>query len=400
MTAAAPLTAVEYFAGIGLTRMGLERAGWRVTYSNDWNPEREKIYAGFFSKSYEVRDVFDISPSEVPKSLLATCSFPCVDLSLAGKLKGIHGSHSGAFWGFHRLLQAGGENAPPLVLLENVSGWLSSNNGRDFRAVIDALNGLDYACDVFMLNARHFVPQSRPRVFVIGIRGGCSNASADDFRRRGPDLTPARIAGAIKRNSDLRWRMADIPPPPPLMNSGLSAAIVERMADDDARWWPREKVRRHLDMMSPRHRKMVDEFAANGNPVCRAFFRRRRAEGQRAEVRSDDIAGCLRTAIGGSGKQFLVLSGRDGVKMRTMTSREYARLQGVPDSFPIRASSERRALDAFGDAVCVPAIEWIARNILAPLVKQGADFAGAACGWEQGGYSQPSLAPMAAKAGG
>ena len=364
------LTAVEYFAGIGLTRMGLERAGWRVVHSSDWNPHREEIYAGFFSKGYAVRDVFDISPSGIPESLLATCSFPCVDLSLAGKLKGINGAHSGAFWGFLRVLESHGGRAPPLVLLENVSGWLSSNNGRDFRAVIGALNRLDYACDVFMLNARHFVPQSRPRVFVVGARGDFPAAGAEDFRRRGSALAPARMADAVARNSDLRWRAADIPPLPPLLTSGLSEAIVERLADDDSRWWPREKVRRHLDMMSPRHRKMVDEFAAKGQPVCRAFFRRRRAEGQRAEVRADDIAGCLRTAVGGSGKQFLVWAGRNGVKMRTMTSREYARLQGVPDSFPIRATSERRALDAFGDAVCVPAIEWIARNILAPLAAQ------------------------------
>ena len=348
--------------------MGLERAGWRVVYSNDWSPHREEIYTGFFSKGYPVRDVFDIAPPEIPKSLLATCSFPCVDLSLAGKLKGINGSHSGAFWGFHRILEAHGDDAPPLVMLENVSGWLSSNNGGDFRAVIEALNGLDYACDVFMLNARHFVPQSRPRVFVVGARGNFPAASAEDFRRRGPDLAPARIVEAIKRNADLRWRASDIPPPPPLMTSGLAEVIVERLRSGDSRWWPREKVRKHLDMMSPRHRKMVDEFTAKGKPVCRAFFRRRRVEGQRAEVRSDGIAGCLRTATGGSGKQFLVFAGRNGVKMRTMTSREYARLQGVPDSFPIHASSERRALDAFGDAVCVPVIEWIARNVLADLI--------------------------------
>ena len=363
-------TAVEYFAGIGLARMGLERAGWRVVYSNDWNPHREQIYAGFFSHGYPVADVFDIAPTQVPAAMLATCSFPCVDLSLAGKMKGINGAQSGAFWGFARVLKSQRENAPRLVLLENVCGWLSSNDGRDFRAVIEALNGLGYACDVFTLNARHFVPQSRPRVFVVGARGDFPAADAACFRRRGASLAPPRLISAVANNPDLRWRLADIPPPPPALTRGLSATIIERLTDDDPRWWPRQKVQRHLDMMSPRHRAMVDGFMAGGKPVCRAFFRRRRAEGQRAEVRADDIAGCLRTAVGGSGKQFLVFAGGGEVKMRAMTAREYARLQGVPDSLPICAASERRALDAFGDAVCVPAIEWIARYVLTPLAQR------------------------------
>ena len=365
-----PLTAVEYFAGIGLTRMGLERAGWQVLYANDWNVDREKIYTGFFPEGYTVQDVFDLPPAEVPASTLATCSFPCVDLSLAGKMKGIHGEQSGAFWGFLKILQTHGIHAPPLVLLENVAGWLTSNNGQDFRAVIKALNQLDYACDVFMLNARHFVAQSRPRVFVVGARGRFPAASLDDFRCRSPHLAPMRVIDAVQRNPDLYWRAGCIPPPPPLLDSGLSEHIVERLADSDPRWWPREKVQKHLNMLSPSHEKMVNEFMANGKPVCRAFFRRRRAEGQRAEIRSDGIAGCLRTAVGGSGKQFLIFIREKSVRMRTMTSREYARLQGVPDSFPILAASERRALDAFGDAVCVPVIEWIARNVLVPLTQR------------------------------
>jgi DNA (cytosine-5)-methyltransferase 1 len=101
----------------------------------------------------------------------------------------------------------------------------------------------------------------------------------------------------------------------------------------------------------------------------RTFFRRRRATAQRAEVRHDDIAGCLRTAVGGSGKQFLLQLGHGSIKMRTMTPREYARLQGVPDHFPIKANGVQ-ALTGFGDAVCVPAITWIAQHILNPAVEE------------------------------
>jgi DNA (cytosine-5)-methyltransferase 1 len=101
----------------------------------------------------------------------------------------------------------------------------------------------------------------------------------------------------------------------------------------------------------------------------RTFYRRRREEQQRAEVRPDDVAGCLRTAVGGSGKQFLIKAGNAQLKMRTMTPREYARLQGVPDSYPITMNGVQ-ALTGFGDAVCVPVITWIAQQALNPLVEK------------------------------
>src|SRR3972149_399496 len=88
---------------------------------------------------------------------------------------------------------------------------------------------------------------------------------------------------------------------------------------------------------------------------------------QRAEVRNQDTAGCLRTARGGSAIQFLIRAGKGRIDMRRMTPREYARLQGVPDDYPI-LSNEIQALTGFGDAVAVPVISWIGRNILNPLV--------------------------------
>jgi DNA (cytosine-5)-methyltransferase 1 len=84
-------------------------------------------------------------------------------------------------------------------------------------------------------------------------------------------------------------------------------------------------------------------------------------------VRDDDLAGCLRTAVGGSGKQFLIKAGQGRIQMRTMTPREYARLQGVTDDYPIYVNGVQ-ALTGFGDAVCVPVIAWIGKNVLNPLV--------------------------------
>ena len=359
------LTAVEYFAGIGLFRMGLEAAGWRVVFATDWSAERAQMYEGFFGESYEVRDVFSLSSATIPQATLATCSFPCIDLSLAGKQRGIHGKHTGAFWGFCDLLEEQGEASPPMVLLENVPGWLYSNEGEDFHATAKALNDLGYACDVFTINARSFVPQSRPRVFMIGAKGEIGTESP--ARSRSKRLMPTRLKELIHAADDIDWMHLDIPEPPLDLSHGFSSDIVEDHSVDSSRWWSREKVDKHLAMMSPKHRKTVETMAESDQESQRTFFRRRRPAGQRAEVRSDDIAGCLRTAVGGSGKQFMVSAGDGTIRMRTLTAREYARLQGVPDSYSIVANSERQSLSAFGDAVCVPAVTWIAEELLIPL---------------------------------
>lgn len=363
-------TVAEYFAGIGLVRMGLEPSGWRVVFANDLSPKKFQIYQGFFpdaSQHYKVGDIFDLRADEVPPTTLATCSFPCVDLSLAGNMRGLSsGNHSSAYWGFVRILRAQGDAAPPIVLLENVNGWLYSNRGEDFRLTILALNELGYACDVFTLDALHFVPQSRPRVFVIGVKGFPVERGHRRILERPPGLLSKRLRESLLANKDLAWCALPLPDPPPRLRSGLSA-LVEPLSEDDPRWWSEAETQRHIAMMSDPHREYVLWLAQGKRLVYRTFYRRRRAEGQRAEVRRDDIAGCLRTAIGGSGKQFLVRAGFGQVRMRALTPREYARLQGVPDDYAIHASPNQ-AMTAFGDAVCVPAIRWIAQHALEPLV--------------------------------
>lgn len=118
-------TFAEFFAGIGLVRMGLEQAGWRVVFANDIAPQKFQMYRGFFPDAdahYRVGDIFALDARSVPRATLATCSFPCIDLSLAGHMRGLQaGAHSSAFWGFVRVLQAQGADAPPILLLENVS---------------------------------------------------------------------------------------------------------------------------------------------------------------------------------------------------------------------------------------------------------------------------------------
>lgn len=366
------LTVAEYFAGIGLMRMGLERCGWQVVYANDFSPKKFEMYKAFFpdaDEHYEVEDIFEVDKGSIPHTLLATCSFPCIDLSLAGNMNGLGGKHSSAFWGFAHALRAQGESAPRLILVENVPGWLSSNNGDDFRVTLEALNKLGYACDVFTLDARRFTPQSRLRVFLVGVKGKAESNGLARILERPKSLLSSTLALRLKDNAGLCWFFNALPEPPRLRNRGLSE-IVEQLEDTDERWWPEEEVQRHLAMMDKSHRLRVEELIQQEKKSHRTFYRRRRRGMQRTEVRHDDTAGCLRTAVGGSGKQFLIEAGAGQVKMRTMTAREYARLQGVPDQYHITVNGTQ-ALTGFGDAVCVPVISWIAEYALNPLVIDG-----------------------------
>lgn len=370
--ATAQLTVAEYFAGIGLVRMGLQPYGWKVIFANDFASKKFEMYQELFpdaGEHYKIEDIFNLNPAKIPQTTLATCSFPCIDLSLAGNMNGImKGNHSSAFWGFINILKAQGDSAPPMVMVENVPGWLHSNKGNDFRVTVQALNELGYFCDVFVLDALRFTPQSRLRVFLIGSKLVTTSTSPELILKRPKSLLSEQLRKSIETNRDLLWFYNELPEPPPANKSGLSK-IVERLEASDERWWTQDEVKRHFEMMADSHRKRVERLISNNEISYRTFYRRRRADAQRAEVRNDDLSGCLRTAVGGSGKQFIIEAGKGQLKMRAMTPREYARLQGVPDTYNISTNGVQ-ALTGFGDAVCVPAISWIAKNVLNPLAEK------------------------------
>ncbi|NWF83327.1 MAG: DNA (cytosine-5-)-methyltransferase [Bryobacteraceae bacterium] len=156
-------TFAEFFAGIGLMRMGLEKAGWQAAFANDIDEDKWRMYRDHFGETtdFVLGDVHQLDPSRVPSVALATASFPCNDLSLAGARKGLAGRQSSAFWGFIEVLHKLGARGPPLVLLDNVTGFLISHDGSDFREALTALNRLGYAVGAFIIDAVRFVPQSR-----------------------------------------------------------------------------------------------------------------------------------------------------------------------------------------------------------------------------------------------
>jgi DNA (cytosine-5)-methyltransferase 1 len=359
-------TAAEFFAGIGLMRIGLERAGWRIAFANDIDEDKWRMYEHHFGNTGEfvVRDVHNLKPDEVPRVALATASFPCNDLSLAGARKGLAGTQSSAFWGFVDVLKAMGlEQRPPMVLLENVTGFLTSNNGDDFKDALLALKTLGYDVDAFIVDAARFVPQSRQRLFVVGCKSQNVLPLEDTPGFYESECRPAALADFILWNPDINWKIRKLPPLPTC--SKRLCDIVEDLSPNSQMWWNRERCDYLLNQMSPKHRAEAESMIRGAAIRYATVFRRVRNGRSMAELRIDGIAGCLRTPRGGSGRQILVVGGRGKFTVRLLTPRECARLMGA-DNFKVNVSLNQ-ALFGFGDAVCVPVVEWIANNYLNPV---------------------------------
>lgn len=155
-----------------MARAGLG-AGWECLLSNDISPMKGAVYAeNYGADDLVIGDIYELKAAELPGNAdLAWGSFPCQDLSLAGAGAGLQGDRSGCFWGFWKLVQglSTAGRKPPLVVLENVYGALTSHDGADFEAIIKAIVEEDYTAGALVVDAVHFVPQSRPRVFILGI---------------------------------------------------------------------------------------------------------------------------------------------------------------------------------------------------------------------------------------
>jgi DNA (cytosine-5)-methyltransferase 1 len=365
-------TVAEFFAGIGLIRLGMERQGWRVTFSNDIDPSKQAMYTTHFKDvepHFVPGDVYDLPAEAIPDVTLATASFPCTDLSLAGARGGIHVHESSAFWGFTHALEELGKRRPPLVLLENVTGFLTSHRGADFRVAMQELNRLGYSVDAFILDAARFIPQSRQRLFVVGVQDALYEEGAT-LSLAVPlvsDVRPRALAEYMLAHQDtIRWRMRPLPPMP--LSDVTLATILEDLPPDHPMWWSAERATYLLNQMSPAHRAVADRMIAGEDWSYGTVFRRMRAGRSMAELRTDGVAGCLRTPKGGSAKQILFCAGRGEYHARLLTPREAARLMGADDyTLP---DSPDASYFGFGDAVCVPVVEWTVTHYLNPLVNE------------------------------
>ncbi len=365
----------EFFCGGGMARAGLEPE-WRCLFANDVDARKGAAYAANWgSEQLLIADVASLRAADLPgRADLAWASFPCQDLSLAGAGAGLDGARSGAFWDFcsaMRALAAEGRE-PRVIALENVAGVLTSKGGADFAAICAALQGLGYRFGAVTIDAAHFLPQSRPRVFFVAtcrndppppwlISPGPPSHHTSTALERAASALPSAVA------ADWLWWRA---PEPPRANLRLVDCLEED--SDGTRWHSIEQTQRLLTVLSPASRRDIALARESGDSAIGALFRRTRPDGSggvrvQAEARFDGLAGCLRTPGGGSSRQFLIVVRGDKTRTRLMTPREAARLMGLPDSYALPPL----ATDAFhlvGDGVAMPVVRFLSENLLLPLI--------------------------------
>ncbi|WP_340107651.1 DNA cytosine methyltransferase [Pikeienuella sp. HZG-20] len=369
-------TYYDFFAGGGMAGVGLG-PGWDCLFANEIDPKKAASYrANHGAGALLVKDVALVAPEEIPGAAdLIWASFPCQDLSLAGKGAGLAGRRSGMFrpfWRLVRQLHAEGRG-PRMIALENVCGAITSNGGRDFATLAAAFSGLGYRFGAVVVDAAHFLPQSRPRFFMIGARGDQSLPAGLQGAASPLWHPPALLAAhrRLSRAAAARWVWWRLPAPPP-RNSTLSGLIED--APEGVAWHSADETRRLLEMMTPHNRAKVEAAKRSGARLVGAVYRRTRADAdgvkrQRAEVRFDEVAGCLRTPAGGSSRQTLMLIDGARVRTRLLSAREAAALMGLPESYALPP----RYTDAYklaGDGVAVPVVRYLAERIFEPVLAE------------------------------
>ncbi len=369
-------TFYEFFAGGGMAREGLGKE-WRCLFANDLDEKKGRSYRdNWGDKDLLIRDVAKIELADLPDEHadLAWASFPCQDLSLAGGGAGLGGSRSGTFWPFWDLIRllSCSNRAPRMIVLENVCGALTSHGGKDFAAISSALAEADYRFGAVVIDAVHFVPQSRPRLFIVAVAQGYPiPAYLVDNGPSRPWHTESLIQACESLSSTARpkWLWWRLPMPAP------RAEIFADVIEDDpqgVRWNTTAETKRLISLMNDLHLKKLSDAKNAGRRMVGTVYRRTRPDGaggkvQRAEVRFDDIAGCLRTPGGGSSRQSIIVVDGKRVRSRLLSPREAARLMGLPETY-VLPPNYSDAYHLAGDGLAVPVVRFLAANILEPVL--------------------------------
>lgn len=366
----------EFFAGGGMARMGLG-PGWNCLFANDFDHKKSHVYRQNWGDNgiLKTADVRSLRTQELPgQSDLAWASFPCQDLSLAGGGAGLKGDRSGMFWPFWELMQALGDEcrAPRIIAIENVCGTLTSHGGKDFAAICSAFEKSGYRYGALVIDAALFVPQSRPRLFVIGVRRDLniprhleSHVASPLWHTRGLRTAHDNLPMKTKQN----WIWWSVPEPPK-RNTQFTDLIEE--SPKCVAWHSVVETEKLLAMMSEVNLAKVEEIKRAGRRMAGAVYKRTRLDGdgfkvQRAEIRFDDVAGCLRTPAGGSSRQLIMIVDGKSVKSRLISSRETARLMGLPDEYEL-PDNYNEAYHLTGDGVAVPVVRHLAEHIFEPVL--------------------------------
>lgn len=368
-------TFFEFFAGGGMARAGLG-SRWTCRFANDFDFKKSATYRdNWGDDALLTGDVRKISAAQLPGHAdLAWASFPCQDLSLAGGGAGLRGDRSGTFWPFWHLmkdLMAEGRG-PRIIALENVLGTLTSHGGNDFRAICGAFAQANYRYGALVMDAAEFVPHSRPRLFVVGVHPDLTVPADLIDQSPSGDWHPKvllRAHGGLSTFDQSRWTWWKLPA---AKRRNISFADIIEEDPRDVSWHTPAETQKLLDMMSPVNLAKVQAMRGLRRRVVGTIYKRTRLDEaglkvQRAEVRFDEIAGCLRTPAGGSSRQLILVIEKNAIRSRLISGRETARLMGLPDTYRL-PDGYNEAYHLTGDGVVVPVVRHLAQHLFEPLL--------------------------------
>lgn len=364
----------EFFAGGGMVRAGLGD-DWTCHFANDFDPKKANTYTkNWNQEAFSTGDIADLTTQQLPgRADLAWASFPCQDLSLAGKGAGLTGERSGSFWKFCQLMEKLGaeKRQPNIIALENVCGTLTANGGEDFKAICAELSSLGYRYGAMVIDAKLFLPQSRPRLFIVAVQRHL--AIAPGLISHGSDKRwhSARMITALNNFSDdlIRdWIWWSLPEPISKIQN------LEDIIDDEptgVKWHTADETADLIAKMDENNRLKLNHAESLNRCVIGTVYKRTRPDSlgnkvQRAEIRFDGTAGCLRTPGGGSSRQLIVVVKGKNIRSRLISPRETARLMGLPESYAL-PEGYNEAYHLTGDGVAVPVVKHLRKYLLDPI---------------------------------
>ncbi|MFA7486783.1 MAG: DNA (cytosine-5-)-methyltransferase [Lysobacteraceae bacterium] len=331
-------TFIDLFAGIGGIRMGFERAGGTCVYTSEWNDWSKKTYQHNFGEGHPFDgDITKVEAKDIPDHDVLLAGFPCQPFSIAGVSKKnalgrAHGfectTQGTLFFDIERIIR---EKRPKAFLLENVKNLKSHDKGNTFRVIMDTLeNKLGYKVFARVIDARHFVPQHRERILIVG------------FRER----------------TDFTWDDLRLPEQGPDISSILHPEDGTERAEGHYTTGPKAKVSPKYTL-SARLWQYLQDYAAKHQAAGNGFGFGLVKPGVDHHTRT------LSARYYKDGSEILIHRGK-GKRPRRLTPRECARLMGFPEDFQI-VVSDTQAYRQFGNSVCMPMMEAVAK-IMAPRI--------------------------------
>lgn len=363
----------DLFCGIGGFRLGFERAGASCVFSCEKDPTARRVYSDEFTGGFfenldhpfpdDIRHV-----GQLPNCDILCAGFPCQDVSTANnQRKGLEGDRTGLFFEIIRLLQST-RNRPRWLVLENVPGLLTSNEGRDFAKIKICLEECGYDISWRVLDSQYFgVPQRRRRIYIVGYLGGIcpgeilfeSEGGGGDtasLRKEKKDVTYTLTAssGGISGKEQQQTMLATVLPMKGGMEPGRAGMLVaETLTKTQARNGDFERSTVIVGTIDPGGGHNGQD--ARSGLLVPTVFNWQNA-GNEGYAFTENRSSPLDTS-----QTKAVFSQSMGV--RRLTPLECERLQGFPDGWTAGHSDSQR-YKCLGNAVTVNVAEWIARRIV------------------------------------